>query len=155
MLACAAHPAASAGWRCSRCESLLCPDCAGFSEVGQGRLELCLRCGALASPIRERRAVLHPFGLASLAAAVRWPFTKESAISAFACAAVLWLFGKGGALGALVADGLVVSFLFRVTVTTARGERELRGADDFRGFFEDVLGPLIRALVASLWAVGP
>ena len=61
----------------------------------------------------------------------------------------------GTALGGLVADGLVVSFLFRVTVSTARGAEGFHGADDFHGFFEDVLGPLFRALVASIWSWGP
>ncbi len=105
--------------------------------------------------LRERRAVLHPFGNDSLLAAMRWPFSKEGLLSAAACAVVLWLLAKTGGLGGLVADGLVVSFLFRVTVSTARGAEGFHGADDFRGFFQDVLGPLFRALVASVWSWGP
>jgi tetratricopeptide (TPR) repeat protein len=76
-------------------------------------------------------------------------------LSALACALVLWLLSKGGGIGGLFADGLVISFLFRVTVSTARGADDFRGAEDFGGFFEDVLGPLFRALVASIWSWGP
>lgn len=155
MAPCTRHPDTQAGWRCEQCPADLCPKCAGWREAGHGRLEFCLKCGAIAHVLRDRRAVLQPFGPQSLAGAVRWPFSKEGLASAFACAFVLWLLSKGGALGTIVADGLVIAFMFQVTGSTARGHDDVRGAEDFRGFFEDVLGPLFRALVASIWAWGP
>lgn len=99
--------------------------------------------------------MLRPFGVRSVRDAVRWPFAREGLLSALACALILWLLSKGGVMGGLAAEGLVVSILFRVTVTTARGADGFHGADDFRGFFEDVLGPLFRAILASVWAWAP
>ena len=155
MIACARHPSAAAGWQCGGCGEALCPQCAGFRKAGYGRIEVCLGCGGLATVLRERRAVLRPFDAATLRGAVRWPFSRDGLLSAVACAVVLWVLGKGGVMGALSAEGLVVSILFRVTVSTARGADGFQGADDFRGFFQDILGPLFRALVASIWAWGP
>src|SRR5207248_6002549 len=129
--------------------------CAGWRAAGHGRLEVCLACGAVAAPIRERRAVLEPFGIHSLVAAVRWPFHKEALFSAAACALVLWGLSAAGGLGALVGEGIVLSFLFHVLTTAARGHDELTDTGDFRGFFEDVLAPLVRVLTASIWAWGP
>lgn len=155
MVECTRHPGVEAGWRCEQCPAELCPQCTGWREAGKGRLELCLRCGSLAQVLRERRAVLSPFGARSIAEAIRWPFSKDGVASAFACALVLWLLSKGGGIGTIIADGLVIAFLFQITVSTARGHDDVRGAEDFRGFFEDVMGPLFRALIASVWAWAP
>jgi hypothetical protein len=53
------------------------------------------------------------------------------------------------------ARGRALAICFHVTTSTARGEDELRDAGEFRGFFEGVLGPIFRALVAGLWLYLP
>jgi hypothetical protein len=112
-------------------------------------------CGGLAKPIRVRRAAATPFGIESIWEAVRWPFHREGLVTTAACAAVLWLMSLAGFLAGLFAFGIVLAILFHVTTSTARGESEFRDAGDFRGFFENVLGPLMRALFASVWAYAP
>ena len=118
-------------------------------------MEVCLPCGGAAQPVRVRRALLTPFGVRSIVEAVRWPFHREGLLTAFACAVVLWLLGLAGPLAGLFGMGIALALCFHVTSSTARGEYELRDAGDFRGFFEDVLGPVFRALVAALWLYGP
>src|SRR5258708_907503 len=96
---CSTHAGAQAGWRCVKCSRALCTQCAGWRAAGHGRREVCFACNAIAAPIRERRALLQPFGMHSLVAAVRWPFHKEALFSAAACALVLWGLAAIGGLG--------------------------------------------------------
>ncbi|MCA1829036.1 MAG: hypothetical protein ABR567_06425 [Myxococcales bacterium] len=123
--------------------------------MGQGTIEVCRLCGGAAGPFRVRRALLEPFGIESLQEAVRWPFHRDGLLTAFACAVVLWILGKGGPLGAYFGFSIVLAVCFHVTRLTARGEDTLRDAGDFRGFFEDVIGPIFRASLAAVWAYGP
>src|SRR5256885_8132755 len=149
MLACLQHRAA-AGWRCTRCEKVLCPACAAPSSG----LVLCTYCGALADTLRERRSVLRPFRNEVLPA-LRWPFQRAGVFSCAASAVVLWVLGLAGGLGGLIADGIVLAYLFQIVRHTARGGDDFPAPDDFRGFFEDVLGPLFRILLASVWLLRP
>ena len=115
---------------------------------------MCKLCLGAALPIRVRRAVAQPFTPQMLIDAVRWPFHKEGFLTSAACAVVLALIGQGG-LGGLFAFGIVLAVMFHVTTSTAKGEDQFSTPGDFRGFFEDVLGPVFRVLVASVWAWGP
>lgn len=153
---CSAHPDRSAGWSCDTCGALLCAEsCAAWRKAGQGTIEVCLRCGGAARPIKVRRALLTPLGPRMLLEAARWPFHREGLLTVLSCAAVLWLLGLAGFLAGLFGMGLALAICFHVTTSTARGEDELRDAGDFRGFFEDVMGPLFRALIAGLWVYLP
>ena len=149
MLACLQHRAA-AGWRCTRCERVLCPACAAPSSG----LVVCTHCGALADVIRERRAVLRPFREQVLPA-LWWPLQREGVFCCAAAAVVLWALGAMGGLGGLIADGIVLAYLFQIVRHTARGGDDFPAPGDFRGFFEDVVGPLFRILLASVWLLGP
>jgi len=149
MLACPQHRAA-AGWRCTRCARPLCPACAAPS----GQLVLCTYCGALAETLRERRSELRPFR-SEILPALRWPFQRAGFLSCAASAVVLWVLGLAGGLGGFIADGIVLAYLFQIVRHTARGGDDFPAPDDFRGFFEDVLGPLFRILFASVWLFGP
>jgi hypothetical protein len=102
-----------------------------------------------------RRALLEPFGVESLREAVLWPFHRDGVLTALACAVVLWILAKGGPLGAYFGFGIVLAVCFHVTRLTTLGEDSLRDAGDFRGFFEDVIGPIVRASFAAFWAYGP
>src|SRR4051812_33868251 len=149
MVACLQHRAA-AGWRCTRCEKVLCPACAAPSAG----LVVCTHCGALADTIRERRAVLRPFREEVLPA-LWWPLQREGILCCAAAAVVLWALGAAGGLGGLIADGIVLAYLFQIVRHTARGGNDFPAPADFRGFFEDVLGPLFRILLVSVWLFGP
>lgn len=66
---CLRHRSAAAGFRCDGCGAQLCPACVARLRRGEERLDVCLLCGALARPIVERRALVHPFRRALLDAA--------------------------------------------------------------------------------------
>jgi hypothetical protein len=153
---CTTHRDRLAGWTCGACGALLCAQsCSAWRTVGQGTMEVCLLCGGPAQAVRVRRALLTPFGVRAIVESIRWPFHREGLLTAFACAFVLWLLGMAGMLAGLFGMGIVLAVCFHVTRSTARGEDEFRDAGDFRGFFEDVIGPVFRALFASLWLYGP
>ena len=153
---CTTHPDRRAGWTCATCNSQLCAEsCAAWIKAGQGTMEACRLCGGAAQPIRVRKALLEPFGPQTILEAVRWPFHREGLLTAFACAVVLWLRGKAGLLAGFFAFGVVLAVLFHVTTSTARGEDEFRDAGDTGGFWESVIGPVIRASLAGWWAYGP
>jgi hypothetical protein len=149
MLACLQHRAA-AGWRCTRCEKVLCPACAATSSG----LVVCTHCGALAAVLRERRAVLRPFR-DEILPALKWPLQREGVLCCAAAAVVLWALGALSGLGGLIADGIVLAYLFQIVRHTARGGDDFPAPADFRGFFEDVLGPLFRILLVTVWLFGP
>jgi hypothetical protein len=153
---CTSHRERRAGWTCGACGALLCAEsCAAWRTVGQGTMEVCLLCGGPAAPLRVRRAVLEPFGLQAIKDAVRWPFHREGLLTAFVCAAVLWLLGLAGLLAGFFGFGIVLAVCFHVTKSSAEGEDEFRDTGDFLGFFEGVLGPVFRASLAGIWAYGP
>lgn len=153
---CTTHRERRAGWSCGTCGALLCAEsCAAWRTAGQGVIEVCLLCGGAARPVRVRRALLEPFGKKTLLAAIRWPFHREGLLTVFACAVVLWLMGLSGLLGGFFGMAIALTVLFHVTTSTARGEDEFREPGDFRGFFEDVLGPVFRMAFAALWLYGP
>jgi hypothetical protein len=129
---------------------VLCPACAAPSSG----LVVCTHCGALAATIRERRAVLRPFRDEVLPA-LRWPLQREGVLCCAAAAVILWALGALGGFGGLIADGIVLAYLFQIVRHTARGGDDFPAPADFRGFFEDVLGPLFRILLVSVWLFGP
>src|SRR5438128_223980 len=59
---CAQHPV-PAGWQCTVCKRLLCPDCTATKIVGATgtELELCTVCGELAAPLKISRSQSRSF----------------------------------------------------------------------------------------------
>jgi hypothetical protein len=98
--------------------------------------------------------VLRPFHEEVLSA-LKWPLQREGVLCCAAAAVILWGLGAMGGLGGLIADGIVLAYLFQIVRHTARGEDDFPAPADFRGFFEDVLGPLFRMLLVSVWLFGP
>src|SRR5207237_7957115 len=107
MLACLQHRAA-AGWRCTRCEKVLCTACAASPDTSASGvrpspsspsgLVVCTHCGALAATLRERRAVLRPFRDEVLPA-VKCPLQREGTLCCAAGAGALTALDAHGAHG--------------------------------------------------------
>src|SRR5689334_8985680 len=65
-----------AGWRCTVCKSLLCPDCVAMKSVNfSTRFEVCLPCGEMAEPLMRHRAEDRSYA-ARLPGALAWPFNS-------------------------------------------------------------------------------
>src|SRR3954463_1808981 len=114
MLACLQHRAA-AGWRCTQCQRPLCPACAAPSSG----LVVCTYCGGLAGGLRQGTAGLGPFR-SEIATAVPWAFQRAGVLSCAAAAVVVWLLGALGGLAGLIADGVILAYLFPIVRHTAR-----------------------------------
>jgi len=152
---CARHGQDRAGWRCTSCGSQLCPACTGQRRAGTTFLEVCALCGGMAVALKARRAELVPF-LGTLPSALAWPAQHTGGI--FACVACgllvvvsRWL----GTMASFIANGVILAYLFHVTRYTARGHDDFPGADDFRGYFEDVVAPMFRLTMATIWVWAP
>ena len=148
---CATHPEALAGWSCVACGPR-CPACVAERAAGFSTLAVCATCGGLAHPIVARRAVLVPF-VPALPAALVWPLRGHGVALLLGWGLLLTLLGYINA--AIFARGLLLAYLFHVTRTSALGHEDYPGAADFRGLFEDILGPLCRLVLATVWVTAP
>jgi hypothetical protein len=148
---CSKHHALLAGWRCTSCGATLCADCTGWKISGTSHFEVCARCGGFAKQIKAPRGELSPFSLEQIVAALRWPFSKIGLLSILASAALLTALSYLGAKAAAIGVGVMIAYLFQVVRHTALGKDDFPGPEDFRGYFEDVVGPSWRLTVALAW----
>jgi hypothetical protein len=153
MPACRNHPDAPAGWRCPT-HGPLCPACTGVRPAGYGRLEACAQCEGLVERLRAPRRLLHP--LSSVLLTSLWfPLQKSGLVTLLASALVLRALFFFGTLAGLFGLGVIVAHLFHVVRHAAAGGDDFPSPDEFRGLFDDVLGPLLRIALAGLWLVLP
>jgi hypothetical protein len=148
---CSKHHSSLAGWRCGSCSATLCADCTGQRTAGATWLEICSRCGGLARQIKVLRSELHPFSLGQLLGAVGWPFSKLGLLSIFASAVVMTAFAYLGRKGSIIVGGVMIAYLFQIVRHTAHGGDDVPGPEDFRGYFEDVVSPSFRLVLALAW----
>jgi hypothetical protein len=148
---CSRHPRAPAGWRCRGCEAALCPDCTYLHRTGTAALPACTRCRGIADPITISRAETRPFP-ARVPAALAWPFRGPGILAILGLGLVLWLLKKFGVPGLFLAAGVFWGYVFSVVRRAAIGDDTL-GPPDFSDFFEDIVSPAIRGVVATaaLW----
>lgn len=149
LLRCRSHDAV-AGWECTACHEVLCPDCAALKVVPPTTLVACTKCGEFAEPLIRRKG-----DTASLReripGAFRFPFTTEGLavwLGLSLVAAVLGIFNFE-LLGWVAALG---SF-FGLTRSTARGNDHFE-LSDFQDPLQSVVMPLVRFGVAMLPAWG-
>lgn len=152
---CSNHSGSLAGWRCSGCGAALCADCTGTRRSAGTRLEICSRCGGLCAQLKVHRGELSPFTAESLLQTLRWPLSKGGLVSIAATSALLLLFSLGGGKGRAIAIGVTLAYLFQVVRHTAHGGDDFPGPDDFRGYFEDIVGPSLRLMAALAWIWAP
>lgn len=153
MPACHNHPDAPAGWRCPT-HGLLCPACTGVRPAGYGQLEACAQCEGMVERLRAPRRLLHP--LSSVLLSSLWfPLQKSGLVTLLASALVLRALFFFGTLAGLLGVGVLVAHLFQVVRHAAAGGDDFPSPDEFRGLFDDVLGPLLRIALAGLWLVLP
>ena len=63
MTTCTLHGNARAAWRCSKCQSLLCPSCAAPDEQHGSKLVRCVQCGGLAELLMVKREIKSYWGM--------------------------------------------------------------------------------------------
>lgn len=119
--------------------------------AGSTRAEACTRCGGFAQQLKVPRSEVEPFEVKALLAAARWPFSSVGILCIAATTALATVLGLAGPKGSAIAIGVVVAYLFQIVRHTARGGDDFPGPDDFRGYFEDVVGPSLRLAAALAW----
>ncbi|MBS2020934.1 MAG: B-box zinc finger protein, partial [Deltaproteobacteria bacterium] len=147
---CSTHGDRIAGWRCTQCARALCPACTARKPVGAGHVDVCELCGGVAEAIRRRRADIAPFPKL-LRGALEWPLRREAVVVIFAMALFEGFMSLWGPMAASFGYAIELSYLYQVVRHTALGEDHVPGPDDFRGFFEDIVDPVGRMLLASIW----
>lgn len=148
---CSRHFASLAGWRCSACGATLCADCTGIQVSGPTRIETCSRCGGFAKQLKVARGELHPFSVAQLLSAIRWPLNGGGLLTIGLLAVFVTVLGFFGAKGTAIATGITVAYLFQIVRHTAHGNDDIPGPADFRSYSEDVVGPSFRLSLALAW----
>jgi hypothetical protein len=123
----------------------------GWKTAGTTQLEVCTRCGGFAHQLKIARGEVEPFGVKALLAAARWPFSPVGLLCIAASTALATVLGFAGAKGTAIATGVIVAYLFQIVRHTARGGDDFPGPEDFQGYFEDVVGPSLRVMVALAW----
>ncbi len=111
-----------------------------------------MRCGGLARRLTVHRSEQSPL-TRTLPRALAWPFQSGGLFTLTAIAAVLWLLRPIGA--AVIGWGVAIAWMFQIIRHTGAGHDDIPAPEDFRGIFDDVLGPIARGLFASLWFVAP
>ena len=96
--------------------------------------------------------MLQPF-LRRLPWALGWPL-RGSGLVLLVAWGLLFSLATLLRAGGLV-RGLLLAYCFHLTRWTALGHDDVPGAADFRGFFEDVVGPLTRFVLATVWVTAP
>ncbi|TSC33123.1 hypothetical protein [Corallococcus sp. Z5C101001] len=152
--ACAAHPTATAGWRCEHCEALLCPACVEARRMGPVEYFACGGCGGTANVLLRHRS--HRAFRERLAGALRFPFTVpglQLLIAVSGVLAVLRSLGGGlrviKALPLTLALGVFWAAFFALVRGTARGDSEPE-SPGFTHLFRDNLQPGLRGLGVTM-----
>lgn len=136
-----------------------CPRCAverpraacRASQLGTEPVLLCPVCGIVTRAVTTR--VREPLLTVFLTAA-RYPFQKDGWIALLALSFGAWVAAFLPLVGALLAGGLQLTYLFSIVRSTAKGDDDLPGAVDFTEW-SDLLRPMVRSLLASLVAFLP
>jgi len=144
---CDTHREARAGWQCTACGKLRCPDCVGDKRLRQGSATLCLDCGGLATKITRPRRIepyweMFPRFLAAM-------FSWEGLVQMLAIGGFMYLlswlpFG----LGAVAVGFVYITYYFRVISHAAAGGERLPEPEDFLGW-ESIFSPMLRFSVAA------
>jgi hypothetical protein len=150
-LQCERHQA-EAGWQCTVCDRLLCPDCAATKLMHPITVVACTYCGELAQPVTAEQT--HADAL--------WPHVPGAFGFAFTTQGLpLWLglvvldallisSGFGGVAVRLLGLGLVLGGLFNLIRATSSG---MDSALEFVDVATSVAMPLVRfaVVLAPFW----
>ena len=144
---CSQHPSAQAGWKCSSCERLLCPECAATDVLHRSNIVRCTQCGNVAREVMVPRDV-RPYWviLPELLSGIFRPF------SLLMLAGLVLMMGVASfvpIIGGLLRTGIFAGYLFLVIRRASGGVTSLPGGGDFSNVVDDIFLPAVRFILAT------
>ncbi len=92
MHTCTKHMNARAAWRCSKCDSTLCPACAVSDTIQRVQIIRCISCGGVAQQIMTKKVVVPYWGMFGVF--LQSIFSLTGLLQIFALAAMVYLTGR-------------------------------------------------------------
>lgn len=148
MNTCTHHQNARAAWRCSKCGATLCPACAVTSEVSRTRIERCLHCGGIAQELMVEKEILPYWGM--FGEFLKALFSIGGILQILVIGAMIYLTGLVPIIGWIFSLGLYAGYYFLVIARYAVGEVKLPMPLAFSDLWDDILGPFVRFVLATL-----
>lgn len=164
---CKQHAERVAEYRCSKCGTYHCVECARFAEFQGSTLRVCAcsgACDSLEDRIRVRGRTRFS---TQLIEAMRWPFTREAmpslVIGALLYAFLAFISGGGGsallapigwALGC-AATGYAIEFGFSIIAKSAQGDDEMPDWPDVADVWEGFVRPFLVVIALSAACAAP
>jgi len=148
MHTCTHHPNARAAWTCSRCGADLCPACAALDEIQRTEVIRCVHCGSIAQQIKVKKNIVPYWGMFGVF--LKAIFSLSGILQVLAVGAVMFLLSLVPIIGGILSLGVYAGYYFLVITRFAFGEEKLPLPPDFRDFWDDILGPFFRFLVATM-----
>lgn len=148
---CAKHPEAAAGWRCTQCQSQLCPECVGTRKAGHVDYTVCCLCGGAVDTLRVQRSSMSYLGLLA-SRAWRYPLGRNGLLSMLGAGVFFWIMPSSG-IGALIKIGVFWTYLFTLVRQLSNGVDDIE-PPEFTDVFE--LGTaVLRGVVAMSFVMVP
>ncbi|REG36270.1 B-box zinc finger protein [Archangium gephyra] len=152
---CKRHPTATAGWRCTDCAALLCPECVEARRMQTVDLLFCRACGGRADTLLVHRSELASFSQ-RLNQVWRYPFTRQGLLVVAGLGAVMAFVGFMTQVTLIVARlapaaigaGLFWGAFFSIMRASVRGENEVP-IPEYSDILADWFLPALRGLLAT------
>lgn len=151
---CTVHPNAFAGWRCTRCEKLLCPACTGIRQVGSTQLSSCSHCGDVVEVLLVPRAEARSFP-SRLRSVFAYPLSKTGLWTILGAGVGLYLLSLLGLRAVIFWHAILWAYVFSLARASAMGSADL-DVPDFTGvwdFFQPMRSGMFAIFVAWLPAL--
>jgi len=153
---CGNHPSASAGWRCDRCNDLLCRDCVVNREVRGMALEVCA-CGGCCVPLTDEEMGTRPPDVQQMAGAFSFPLQGHGPALILVGTLFVWVtsimasYSLFFGLALLIfLWGYLTSYMIRVISTTAIGNNEPPEWQGIEDMWEGILKPFLMVSLAGI-----
>lgn len=144
---CSRH-SAPAGWRCTVCHEVLCPDCVAIRTISPVDMTVCVLCGEMAEVLRKDRRDIESFSMRALKG-LAFPFYGLG-LMGFAGTSVLLAFTWYlGPTIHLLGWCLALAGFFGVARSAGRGDGQFENAP-FSDMLTSVGLPVLRFIVVTL-----
>jgi hypothetical protein len=148
MHTCTKHMNARAAWRCSKCDSTLCPACAVSDTIQRAQIIRCISCGGVAQQIMTKKVIVPYWGMFGVF--LKSIFSLTGLLQIIALAAMVFLTSLIPLVGWIISLGIYAGYYFLVISKFSFGDEKLPMPADFSDVFDDIFAPFFRFLIGTL-----